>query len=498
MCDKNTQPELTDYDITMNSLHQDNMFKGTIVVCIIYAVFAFILISAAYFIDNIRNLLFDKFLPFTLIYIVGTIIIIMIFIYNILTFTPKKIDKRKVDENISCPDYWKLEILEDDAINNSFDVDNYSKNLFKYRCVMDDNVFNKLSIFKQDKQAKPENKYKIGNLPGFINDNSVDYIYNDIYKSENVYFPNFYTNNDAKNDKYIYLYKDINKYTDSNLNYINDDGINKNIISDLRESALVMNNYKTKLDSNVSKIISYTDLTSNLDVGNSYRKHYYNSPNIITWSTTQSTTTNEPVSIPTTSLPASTTTLKNYKAIVYDWSDMTIESLTNKYGNKNESYVYIIDISITSSTNCLLVGKLIFDTNEKLYFKSVEEIYIPPTNKVYKSQIDNYNYNFDTTYVASTTLSGNISSINTYLRGPKVRLYNNSRRPPKFENPKAIPDALDFKTDIIPLTCSTVYPSFLAAKEENYTENNTLRCAYSKICNIPWSDMHCNEIADKP
>jgi len=148
MCDKNTEPALTDYDITMNSLHQDNMFKGTIVVCIIYAVFAFILIAAAYFVDNIRNLLFDKFLPFTLIYIVGTIIIIMIFIYNILTFKPKKIDKKKVDENISCPDYWKLEVLDDNVINNSFDTANYNKNLFKYRCVMDEKVFNKVNIYE--------------------------------------------------------------------------------------------------------------------------------------------------------------------------------------------------------------------------------------------------------------------------------------------------------------------------------------------------------------
>ena len=46
----------------------------------------------------------------------------------------------------------------------------------------------------------------------------------------------------------------------------------------------------------------------------------------------------------------------------------------------------------------------------------------------------------------------------------------------------------------IPLTCSAVYPSFLASKEDKYSENNTLRCAYSKICNIPWSDLHCNDI----
>ena len=52
----------------------------------------------------------------------------------------------------------------------------------------------------------------------------------------------------------------------------------------------------------------------------------------------------------------------------------------------------------------------------------------------------------------------------------------------------------DLDKEHIPLTCSAVYPSFLASKEDKYSENNTLRCAYSKICNIPWSDLHCNDI----
>ena len=39
MCDKKSDPVLTDYDITINSIHQENMFKGTISVCIVYAIF---------------------------------------------------------------------------------------------------------------------------------------------------------------------------------------------------------------------------------------------------------------------------------------------------------------------------------------------------------------------------------------------------------------------------------------------------------------------------
>ena len=169
MCDKKSDPVLTDYDITINSIHQENMFKGTITICIVYAIFAFILVCAAYFSDNIRELLFDKFLPFTVVYIIGTIIIIMIFIYFILSFEPKKVDVNKIDDSISCPDYWKLEILDDKAIEKSFDIYNHNKKLFKYRCVMDDAVFNKGTIYKQDKNTtKINQQYRLGNKPAFI------------------------------------------------------------------------------------------------------------------------------------------------------------------------------------------------------------------------------------------------------------------------------------------------------------------------------------------
>ena len=93
----------------------------------------------------------------------------------------------------------------------------------------------------------------------------------------------------------------------------------------------------------------------------------------------------------------------------------------------------------------------------------------------------------------SSLLSGATATsqeVSAAKKGPKVRLFHKTERQPKI-----LKKGLNINSSNIPLTCSAVYPSFLASKEGKYAENNTLRCAYSKICNIPWSDLHCNEIS---
>ncbi len=37
--------------------------------------------------------------------------------------------------------------------------------------------------------------------------------------------------------------------------------------------------------------------------------------------------------------------------------------------------------------------------------------------------------------------------------------------------------------------CDELYPSLLESLDDN---NNNIRCAYSKICDIPWSDLRCD------
>ena len=68
---------LTDYDWKVYNLKRQKMFKGTIAVCIIYAILASALIVLSYAFSSIRDILFVRFLPFTIIYIIGTIIIVI-------------------------------------------------------------------------------------------------------------------------------------------------------------------------------------------------------------------------------------------------------------------------------------------------------------------------------------------------------------------------------------------------------------------------------------
>ena len=50
-----------------------------------------------------------------------------------------------------------------------------------------------------------------------------------------------------------------------------------------------------------------------------------------------------------------------------------------------------------------------------------------------------------------------------------------------------------------PLACDRVYPLYLATKDvelskgNNKLDQNVLRCAYSKICGVPWSDLNCEK-----
>jgi hypothetical protein len=489
MYDKKSDPVLTEYDITINGIHQENMFKGTIAVCIIYAVFAFILICAAYLSDNIRELLFDKFLPFTLIYIVGTIIIIMIFIYFVLSFEPKKVDINKIDENISCPDYWKLEILDDNVIEKSFDIKNFNKKLFKYRCVMDDKIFNKASIYKQDKKTLTPEQYRLGNKPGFIGslnsdeiDNEVTTNYNDLYNSGKLNELNNFINKD--NDKYYYLYKNVNAYNNYNLNYANKANISSNIIDDLKQSALIMNNYQ--IDS-ITDFTKYTDLTNSGGINvfdnsptalqNRLTSNYYNSPPILTWATSNARNAGYgSVAYRNIALANDNIAIKTYTATVYDWSTMELPT--------TGGIVYVFDKSIISGVNFMPLGTI---EQEPILFKGSTSITIPAS--LFNEKFTFKNYYFDETYVTAQTFTNFQSNevIQTLKRGPKVRLFHKTERQPEIRKE-------DLANENIPLTCSAVYPSFLASKEDKYSENNTLRCAYSKICNIPWSDLHCSDI----
>ena len=69
--------DLNDYDRAIFNLKREKVFYGTIAICILYGSFAIILFILSLLSDKIKYLLLNSFLPFTIVYIIGTILIIL-------------------------------------------------------------------------------------------------------------------------------------------------------------------------------------------------------------------------------------------------------------------------------------------------------------------------------------------------------------------------------------------------------------------------------------
>ena len=76
--------KINDYDMTIYELRKEKIFKGTIAVCIVYAFIALLIIVSSYLSSTIKYVLFNKFLPLTIVFIIGTILLIIYLYYNIL------------------------------------------------------------------------------------------------------------------------------------------------------------------------------------------------------------------------------------------------------------------------------------------------------------------------------------------------------------------------------------------------------------------------------
>jgi len=159
-----------------------DLYKGTFVVCIVYGLSAFLLLVIILFTEWGKELIYDKFAPAVITYILGSLIIIIYLLNAIFSIRPRKIgNDLDSDMNITCPDYWKLERIIDPehkkAIirNNGVTSTNKEGNIIpsinmdananlQYRCKYDDNVYGNTKEF-----LKMKNTIIGGFLPGFEN-----------------------------------------------------------------------------------------------------------------------------------------------------------------------------------------------------------------------------------------------------------------------------------------------------------------------------------------
>jgi hypothetical protein len=489
---KEDKIKLTEYDITMNIIKQENMFKGTIIICIIYAIVGLLLVILSYFFDKIREFLFDTFLAFTIVYIIGTILIVSIMLYYIFTFKPVKISNDINIDEISCPDYWTATIIDDKYIGTNFDS-NYARE-FNYKCEMNTDIFDKKELYKKNSLYRLTNNYinTTSNLPNL----------NGIYNSTKL---NFDTDYNANSNNYK-LYVDLNSQpitnTDlaSNLGIFNDKKRLEDVMSNLNKIALIENNYGIDSDGNATDLIFSTNILN---------PHV----NFTVWDKDNTAKDN------------------NYLANggsgsnginIFDWGDYDYDYLSNLLSDKNVKSIKITAPSTTSTTN-IYMGRLEFDNEipKKIQFIknntsnwsnaafSISPVAIKDTNNIisttilykwFKDDTASKTANVDTSTLTITEGSQIINNHNIF-KPIKLQIYDKTKFRPQnipknniYKDPSTA--VVDAGTNYIsPLLCDTVYPKLLSRFEKdnsNNSNNNDLRCAYSKICGIPWSDLKCN------
>lgn len=128
------------------------IFKLTIFICVVYAVIAAIMLLLAYITEWGKKYLYGEMLPFIITYVIGTIIIIIFLSNEVYNYKPVRTNNSLAYDVDMCPDYWKLENVDLKSapmkdVNGEFYLPtNVNQGAFKYKCVMDPNIFDKEKI----------------------------------------------------------------------------------------------------------------------------------------------------------------------------------------------------------------------------------------------------------------------------------------------------------------------------------------------------------------
>jgi len=138
---KKENPKLTFADIQAYNINRSNYFAGTIAVCVIYGVFSLILLLLTVFSPSGSQLVTETFRTFTVTFIIGMIIAVIMLTIAVLTYKPTVLETNPYDAQV-CPDYWQLE-KTDTSDATYLSASDVNKNLMKYKCVNTNKLGNK-------------------------------------------------------------------------------------------------------------------------------------------------------------------------------------------------------------------------------------------------------------------------------------------------------------------------------------------------------------------
>jgi len=172
---KAQNPGLTVGDIQVYNINRSNYFAGTIAVCVIYGVFCLVLLLITIFSPDGSKLITETFRTFTITFIIGMIIAIVLLTMAVVSYKPKQLTQNPYDSQM-CPDYWDFKETDEnsDVFKNASTQNQY---LMQYRCVNTNklgNYGNNIAI-PSDKKGTNEDPVDIQALYTYTSSNISTY-----------------------------------------------------------------------------------------------------------------------------------------------------------------------------------------------------------------------------------------------------------------------------------------------------------------------------------
>lgn len=109
----------------------DPLFKSTIAIMIIYGIFILVFSLIGFLSPVGRELIFENGFAFSITFIIGTIIVIGLLLFQVFTYTDNTPTVFS-GEDMICPDYWELKKTPDETLDKITDVQ--AKRLSTYYC----------------------------------------------------------------------------------------------------------------------------------------------------------------------------------------------------------------------------------------------------------------------------------------------------------------------------------------------------------------------------
>jgi hypothetical protein len=170
-----------DKELKLFEQEKMDLYKGTFVVCIVYGLSAIILLALILFTDGGKEFIYDKFAPAVVTYILGSLIIILYLLNSIYTIRPRRIgNDMDSDNSIMCPDFWKLEKVDEPTkkvlIDNNIkygdtfiipEIMRDSDKNIQYKCVYDKDVYGDTRKLLETKKGITDDTTNI--IAGFNN-----------------------------------------------------------------------------------------------------------------------------------------------------------------------------------------------------------------------------------------------------------------------------------------------------------------------------------------